>query len=329
MEETKKKIHSFLCQPFFRWAIVAAIFLFLGKMVWTNWNQVRDASFTFEVFPLLLSTLLFAFSYFIQIWAWYLITLRLRIALSRSETLESWIYSQFGKYLPGKIWLLLSRFYFYESKGKSKKNILVALYLETVTMIAAAALLFLAVLILHRELGFFYSWGRYGWLVLLSLLGLAFLHPRVLQKVLNWVLMRWKREPISLSISYSQILWVLFVCILSWIVGGIGFYLFIDSVCPVAPQYVFFLTGALAASSMLGLMAIFAPSGLGVREGALVYLLSFVMATPIAVIISILTRIWMTLIEIGLIGVIYLFRKFQRQGNGKGHGKTKEKPKNG
>jgi len=77
------------------------------------------------------------------------------------------------------------------------------------------------------------------------------------------------------------------------------------------------------------LMAIFAPSGLGVREGALVYLLSFVMATPIAVIISILTRIWMTLIEIGLIGVIYLFRKFQRQGNGKGHGKTKEKPKNG
>jgi uncharacterized membrane protein YbhN (UPF0104 family) len=107
------------------------------------------------------------------------------------------------------------------------------------------------------------------------------------------------------------------------------FYLFIDSVYPVAPQYILFLTGALAASTMLGLMAIFAPSGLGVREGALVYLLSFVMAAPVAVIISILTRIWMTLIEIGLIGVIYLSRKFQRQGNGKGYGEEEERARRG
>ncbi|MGZ3524211.1 MAG: hypothetical protein ACXU9L_05415 [Thermodesulfobacteriota bacterium] len=296
-----------------QWAIVVAIFFFLGKMVWDHWNQVKDTPFTLRAFPFILSTLIFALSYFIQIGAWYLITLRLKIALSPSETLGIWFYSQLGKYLPGKIWLLLSRFYFYESKGKSKKNILVALYLETVSMIGAAAVIFLAVLIFHRELGFFYSWTRYGWLILLSLLGLAFLHPRVLQSVLNWVLMKWKREPISLSISYLQILLVLFVCILSWMVGGIGFYFFTASVYPVSLQYLLFLTGALAASSMLGLMAIFAPSGLGVREGALVYLLSFLMATPIAVIISVLTRIWMTLIEIGMIGVIYLFRKFQRQ----------------
>jgi len=61
------------------------------------------------------------------------------------------------------------------------------------------------------------------------------------------------------------------------------------------------------------LIAIFAPSGLGVREGALVYLLSLMMATPIAVIISVLTRIWMTLIEIGLIGMVYLFQQLQKQ----------------
>ncbi|HUL37071.1 MAG TPA: lysylphosphatidylglycerol synthase domain-containing protein, partial [Thermodesulfobacteriota bacterium] len=201
------------------------------------------------------------------------------------------------------------RFYFYQSKGKSKKNIVVALYLETVTMMAAAAILFLAVLMVHRELGLF-SWDG-GWLVLLCLLGFALLHPSILQKTLNWVLLKWKREPVSLSISYSQILWILCICILSWMVGGIGFYLFVTSVHPVLPHYILFLTGALAASSMLGLMAIFAPSGLGVREGALVYLLSFLMAPPIAVILSVLTRIWMTLIEIGMIGVIYLFRKFK------------------
>jgi len=306
----KRRIRSL---QILQWAIVLAVFLFLGKMVWDNWSQVKEAQFTFRPFPLLSSTLIFVFSYFIQIWAWYLITLKLKIALSPSETLKSWFYSQLGKYLPGKVWLLLSRFYFYESRGKSKKSISVALYFEIVTIIAAAGLIFLAALIFHREIWLFYSWRQSGWLVLLLLLGFVSLHPRVLQKILNWILVQFKWEPISLSISYSNILWILFVCIVSWVVGGVGFYLFVDSVYPVAPQYILFLTGALAISSTLGLIAIFAPSGLGVREGALVYLFSSIMPTPVAVIISILTRIWMTLIEIGLIGMVYLISQFHKR----------------
>ncbi|MGA2316322.1 MAG: lysylphosphatidylglycerol synthase domain-containing protein [Thermodesulfobacteriota bacterium] len=306
----KRRIRSL---QILQWAIVLAVFLFLGKMVWDNWSQVKDTQFTFRPFPLLSSTLIFVFSYFIQIWAWYLITLKLKIALSPSETLKSWFYSQLGKYLPGKVWLLLSRFYFYESRGKSKKSISVALYFEIVTIIAAAGLIFLAALIFHREIWLFYSWRQSGWLVLLLLLGFVSLHPRVLQKILNWILVQFKWEPISLSISYSNILWILFVCIVSWVVGGVGFYLFVDSVYPVAPQYILFLTGALAISSTLGLIAIFAPSGLGVREGALVYLFSSIMPTPVAVIISILTRIWMTLIEIGLIGMVYLISQFHKR----------------
>ena len=305
-----------------QWVIIAAIFGFLGKMVWDNWNQVKGASFTFEVFPLILSTLIFALSYFIQIWAWYLITVKLEIALSASDTLKSWLYSQLGKYLPGKVWLLLSRFYFYESKGKSKEAISIALYFETVTVIAAACLIFLAAVIFNNEKWPISPWGQFLWLFPLLLLGFVSLHPRVLQKILNWVLIRFKREPLSLSISYSDILWILFVCIISWIVGGIGFYFFVNSVYPVAPQCILFLTGALAISSTLGLIALFAPSGLGVREGALVYLLSFMMATPVAVIISILTRIWMTLIEIGLIGVVYLLGQLQKQEKRKEHGEA-------
>ncbi len=291
-------------------------------MVWNNWNQVRDTSFRFEVFPLVLSVLVSVLSYFIQIWAWYLITLKLKIAISFKETLESWLYSQLGKYLPGKVWLLLGRFYFYESKGKSKKSISIALYLETVTIIMAAGLMFLAALAIFREKWLFDSLNQSGGLVLLCLFGFASLHPRVLQKILNWILVRFNGEPVSLSISYSNVLWILIVSILAWVVGGVGFYLFVDSVYPITSQYLLFLTGALAISSVLGLVAIFAPAGLGVREGTLVYLLSFVMATPVAVIVSILTRIWMTLIEIGLIGVIYLLNKFRKQPKRRENGAT-------
>ncbi len=313
----REPIHYF---KIVQWTVVVAIFVFLGRMVWDNWNQVKDASFTFDVFPLFISTLIFAFSYFIQTLAWYLITLKLGIALSTSDTLKSWFYSQLGKYVPGKVWLFLSRFYSYESKGKSKKALSIALYFEMGTMIGAACLISLAVLIFHKEKWPLYSWSQLGWLFPLLILGFAALHPRVLQKILNWVLIRLKREPLSLSFSYHDILWILFVCIISWMVGGVGFYFFVDSVFPVAPHDILFLTGALAISSTLGLIAVFAPGGLGVREGVLVYLLSFLMATPVAVIISVLTRLWMTLIEIGLIGVVYLLGQLQAREEGKEHG---------
>ena len=56
-------------------------------------------------------------------------------------------------------------------------------------------------------------------------------------------------------------------------------------------QHVLFLTGSLAVyQAPLGLIALFAPGGLGVREGALTYLLPFLVPGSVAVILSVLTR---------------------------------------
>ena len=296
-----------------KWGIVVAIFIFLGKTVWENWALVKEASFTFRILPLFSATFLFALSYFIQIWAWYLITVKLNVAISYRETLIIWFFSQLGKYLPGKVWLLLSRFYLYESKGKSKNEIMISLYFETMTMVVAAGLLFLASLLFSRNLHSTYSGFVYGGAILLFLVTFFLLHPKVLLKIFNPLLVFLKRDPISISLSYSDVLWILGVCVLCWIVGGIGFSLFIHSVFTISSESFLFLTGALAISSTLGLLALFAPSGLGVREGVLVYLLSSIMPTSVAVILSVLTRLWMTLIEIGLIGVVYLLNKFRKK----------------
>jgi len=299
---------------FIKWAVVLAIFVFLGKMVWENWTQLKAASFTFRFFPFLLSTFLFALSYFIQVWAWYLITLGLGIALPLRETVGTWFYSQLGKYVPGKIWLFLSRLYFYGSKGKSKGTVTVAVYLETATFVMAAGLIFLVSLFdLRREIPSLHPWISLPGVLCLLILAFLFIHPRVLQATLNRCLAFLKREPIFISISYGETLWILGISVLSWVVGGIGFYLFVDSVFAVQPDYVLIVTGALAISSTLGLVALFAPSGLGIREGVLVYLLSAIMPSAVAVVVSVLTRLWMTFIEIGLVGVVYLISKLQKQ----------------
>ena len=306
-----------------QWAIVAVIFVFLGRMVWENWSQVKEASFAFRPLHLVLSTLLFVLGgYFTQIWAWYLITVKLEIAIPLRETLESWFYSQLGKYLPGKVWVLLGRYYFYESKGKSRGRITIALYLEVLTILLSAGLLSVIGAVSFKKANPLGSGTEIWWMFLLLLLVFLSLYPKFLQKILNWILLLFRKEPVILSISYRDISWILLVCILSWIIGGIGFWIFVDSFFAIPSQHILFLTGALALSSTLGLIALFAPSGLGVREGVLVYLLSYLMPGGIAVIISVLTRIWMTLIEIGLIGVVYLLRKFQRREKRKEHGET-------
>jgi len=296
-----------------QWGIVSLIFLFLGRMVWEDWTRVREASFVFKGAPLLWGTVLFVFSYFIQIWAWYLITVKVGIAISFRETLESWFYSQLGKYLPGKIWIFLGRFYLYGSKGKSKEGISIALYFETVTLTVAAGLLFLAALFFFKEVRPFLSGQQMSWLIFLFVVAFVSLYPPVLQTILNWFLIRFKRDPISLSIRYSDILCILFVCVLSWLAAGIAFYLFINSIFPVSSKYILYLTGSLAFACFLGLIVLIAPSGLGVREGVLVYFLSSVIPGPVAVILSVLTRLWTTLIEMGLIGVVYLFSRLRNR----------------
>ena len=297
-----------------QWVIVLTIFVVLGKMVWENWDQVKETSFSLRFFPLLLSTLIFVLSYFIQIWAWYLITLKLGVAIPFGETTASWFFSQLGKYLPGKVWLFLSRLYLYDSRGKSKKTITVALYFEVVTLLMAAGLIsWVSLLFLKGVRSSYFGISAFR-LTFIFIPVLFFLHPKVLQRLFNRILTFLKREPISLSISYSDLLWVLGISVLSWVVGGIGFYFFVDSVFPLPSGHVPYLTGALAISSTLGLVALFAPGGLGVREGVLVYLLSSIMPSPVAVILSVLTRLWMTFIEIGLIGVVYLVSLFRRKG---------------
>ena len=262
-------------RTFIQWGVALAILVFLGKMVWENWSQVREASFAFRLLPFLLATFLFILSYFIQVWAWYVITLRLGIAIPIKETLVSWFYSQLGKYLPGKVWLLLTRFYFYHSKGKSKKAITVALYLETVTLVMAAGFIFLISLLFWREAEMVHFGISSQWLLRPFFLGR--LNPPSQGSSKND-----QSDSDALEERTDCHLDVLsrrsldFRDLRPCLVGRGDRFLssLLTPVFPVASKDFVFFDRALAISSTLGLIALFAPSGLGVREGVLVYLLS-------------------------------------------------------
>jgi uncharacterized membrane protein YbhN (UPF0104 family) len=64
---------------------------------------------------------------------------------------------------------------------------------------------------------------------------------------------------------------------------------------------------------MTGFVVIFAPGGLGVREGMMTLLLSSIIPTPLAIAISFVARVWMTLFEIVVFFIGLLVRKAGRK----------------
>jgi uncharacterized membrane protein YbhN (UPF0104 family) len=75
------------------------------------------------------------------------------------------------------------------------------------------------------------------------------------------------------------------------------------------------LGGIFALAWMLGMFALFAPSGIGVREGALAYLLSFHLPGYIASLAAILSRLILLLVE-GIFFIMVLAITGEKDGSG-------------
>jgi hypothetical protein len=92
----------------------------------------------------------------------------------------------------------------------------------------------------------------------------------------------------------------------NWVLFGVALFVFIRSFYPLEWGYVLFLAGAFSFASMLGILALFAPSGLGVREGVLALFLRRIMPESVALVVSVASRVWVTLVELASVGVVYV-----------------------
>ena len=101
---------------------------------------------------------------------------------------------------------------------------------------------------------------------------------------------------------------LLFIC--NWLIVGTGFYILVVSLYPsVGFSQWLYVGGIYGLSAIIGILAIFTVSGLGVREGILIAGLILIMPKEYAVIISIVSRLWATIAELILILVAFIANK--------------------
>ena len=210
-----------------------------------------------------------------------------------------------GKYLPGKVWGLAMRGKDMTNLGISHYQVLVCSQVEQVVSIHAGL-----------------SIGAAGWLALeqppywqlaLVVVGLVPFAGSFLNNTgMGWVARVLGKVWPSLQLSDHKIsaptYLVLFVLYLvEWVtVGAILYFLWLAVFEPVLdPVMAAHVIAANAVAFLVGFVAVFAPGGVGIREGVLVSLLAASLGLPEAIYISVLFRIWLVITD-GVAGLLSL-----------------------
>ena len=290
--------------------IILALFVYQVKK---NWADLT--AYTFQLNPWLLALAFLGFmlqelSYGL---IWRAVLERLGTHLGLRTCLRIYLASEFVRYIPGNVWHVLTRILWVGKYGVSRPVAFASMAIELITKLAAGILVF------SISLLFWQDFGKVGSLLrgsLLDILGIASiialfigLHPRILNGVLNWALRRMKREPIQLTLRYSDILFITLAWCASWIVAGTAFYILLLALWPAAPFVALpICIGIYAIAWDIGFVSFITPSGLGIREAAIVALFALALPLPtgLASIMALLSRLVSTIAEVVCVSIAYL-----------------------
>ena len=209
-----------------------------------------------------------------------------------------WSVSNLGRYLPGKIWQIGAMGAMARDVGVSPLAASGSAILGTLVNVVAG---FVVALLGGRALLERSSSGHGTLAVGFVLMAAAALlaAPIVLPRLAPWI-GRMAGRPVDVRLPMRAVAYALAGNVAAWLLYGAAFRFFMVGLLGGAaggyPEYL----AAYTISYLLGYLALFAPAGLGVREGAMVTVLVYAgLATrPQAALVALASRVWLTLLEV-------------------------------
>ena len=282
-------------KSFFSLILNAVVALMLGWFLYNNYNELRAYPLKLDYGLLVASVIVVALSYIVQIKIWLLLTTRMGLVAPLWQGVYAWVKGQLGKYVPGKVTILFLRLEVY--RGYSRKTVVVATMIEMIMALIASVLVILFCIMMSPSIFPVYVWQSA--IVMFFLLAIA-LWPPVLFGIINYLLLMFNREKIERYPGYAT-LWVYVAgYVLVSMLHGAAFYLVLSAVEIVDMKYIFIIIGLNELAGLIGVLALFAPGGLGVKEGALFITLPLLVSTTAAVVSVVVFRVLTVLVEIGM-----------------------------
>ncbi|OLT28219.1 hypothetical protein BJF83_01855 [Nocardiopsis sp. CNR-923] len=301
--------------PWVRLAVLLALLACAGLAVRAHWDQARDAALALPLWVLPTAVLSGMAGLTAQMMAWRALLTGLGSPLPRVVAARVMFVGQLGKYLPGSVWAFVAQVELARDwrvprvRGAAATLLAVGVTVAVSLCVAAVAL----------PLSSAEAARRWWWALALAPLLLAVLHPRVVglgvriaarpfarfREVAEAGPLRLPGRAMAVSVAWTLLAWAplgAHVWLLTWAVGG-------DPVRSIGPA-----VGAYALAWTLGLLVVFAPAGLGVREAVLVVALAPVVDAGAALVVAVLSRLVMTVADAAWAGLsVPLSRSARRE----------------
>lgn len=284
-----------------RIALYALFVLILLGTSWFFYEKLKSHWESLQLLELRLSAPGIAIALALVVGAYFLVTVIWHYGVKahpsggKVSLMESYAVfntTQMTKYLPGKIWSYTFQTILMRRRGVSTSYLLYLNFLITLSLIFSASL-FGTLFIMA------YSHGVPGILsvpvflaVSAAYLAFVFLNRRVFKGIVQMVNRVFRKDIIFFELPLRFLLKMQAALILSNALFGLAGYAACYGIgCDIPAEMAFPVSAATLFSDMLGFVVFLSPGGLGIREGAMFFLLNGITGKRIALLLPLALRI--------------------------------------
>lgn len=285
-----------------QWTLITSILAFWAYAVWSQWDAIAGYPWQVGWAELLGAQFLLLAQMFLLAVGWWRILVLMGGHLPWQVGASMWLRAQLARYLPGGVWDIAGRAALSRDTGIPLRMVPAGATLEIALQIYSATLFLLGTLVLFptprlRPYLPFLLLGMFLMTVALT--------PPLFTRGLHTAFRLLKRPPLPIRLTLADVLTLLGLYMTAHLMQGLGFVLFTHGLTRLRWQDTPLLVGSYVGAWLVGYLAIFAPTGIGVREGALVLLLGKRLPFALITGAALGYRVWLSLRDVlaALIGL--------------------------
>ena len=289
--------------PALKLAVPLVLAVFIGRMIYGNWQQVRAEPWRLDGAWLALSFAAASAWYLVRPLGWTCLIRGFGYDVPYWDIYRVYRKSELSRYVPGGIWQFAARIYLTRRHGVAAAPCLAATLLD-MTLAALAACVPAAWLAGSASTSLD-EWQRTA-LLAFPVVACVFVVPRVFNA---WAepLARLVKQPFQrLETRPAQMIAIWAMYCAMWTLLALAMACFARALLPgVVGQPFSYVAGCYALAWVAALLTMVAPAGVGVREGILGLLLGQVLAAGSAMALAVAMRLWVVCMELAWLAVGY------------------------
>ncbi len=291
------------------WVVITTIAYFFGKTLIDNWHKVESTTFYFSWLAIPgVVLLVMAVAMSGILWGKLLSGLIGR-NIAPADAIRIHSASWLLKYIPGQVGSLINKLTWAKSQGISQKSAATSFVYENVltalaSLVVSLPLLFTTESTVLKDASLFVP-------ILAVIPIIIVIYRPVFYGLLNYLFKKMGKKPFRESdfLSTGQLFEYLTLYLAPRLLTAAGFVFIATSLLQVEPHMYVALGATYVLASIIGLLAVFVPGGIGVREAVIVLFAGMYFPVEQAIVLAVVARLYATVADLGVFGVYLVLNK--------------------